>query len=103
MKGPLLARGRTAELFAWGDRQVLKLLYDWRPTSWISHEVEVGRRLATAGLPLPRVLAVIGVDGRRGILYERFDGPSMLDLVVRKPWLAPRLAALLASIEEALG
>ena len=42
MKGPLLARGRTAELFAWGDRQVLKLLYDWRPTSWISRTRAAG-------------------------------------------------------------
>ena len=102
MKGPLIARGRTAELFAWGDAQVLKLLHDWCPTHWVSHEVEVGRRLATTNLPLPRVLAVIGVGGQRGILYERVDGPSMLDLIARRPWLASRMAALLAELHVAI-
>lgn len=35
-KGPLLAQGRTAEVFAWGQDQVLKLYF----SGWSKEETE---------------------------------------------------------------
>ncbi len=49
-KGKLIARGRTAEVYAWQDHQVLKLFYDWCPAPWIKHEVDIGRILVNVAI-----------------------------------------------------
>ena len=99
-KGQLLARGRTAEVYAWQDNQVLKLFYEWCPEEWRRREVETGRRLAVTSLPTPRLIDQVMVEGRRGILYERAEGPSMLRLLSSRPWLLIRLARRLAELHS---
>ena len=37
--------------------------------------------------------ALARVHGRYGVVFERVDGPSMLDVLMAKPWLVMRLAA----------
>ncbi len=91
--GPLIAKGRTAEVYAWQKGQVLKLFYAWCPSNWIQHEIDVSRIIATKTLPTPKFIDVINIEGRQGIIYERVDGPTMLRLSSRKPWLFSRLRA----------
>ena len=45
-KGPRLGRGRTAEVFVWGDDRALKLFFDWAPAAWV--EAEAARTRARA-------------------------------------------------------
>lgn len=99
-KGVLLARGRTAEVYAWEDNQVLKLFYDWCPKEWLRREVGIGRRLAATSLPTPRLIDQVIVEGRRGILYERAEGPSMLRALSSRPWLLMRFARRLAELHS---
>src|SRR4030042_1604895 len=99
-KGRLRARGRTAEVYAWQDNQVLKLFYEWCPEEWRRREVETGRRLAVTSLPTPRLIDQVMVEGRRGILYERAEGPSMLRLLSSRPWLLIGLARRLAELHS---
>ncbi len=99
-KGGLLARGRTAEVYDWGDKQVLKLFYAWCPEEWVRREVETGRRLAAKPLPTPRLIDQVLVEGRRGIVYEKAAGPSMLRLLSGRPWLWIRLARQLAELHS---
>ncbi len=96
--GPLLAQGRTAEVFAWQTDQVLKLFYEWCPPSWVEQEVAIGRTLAALALPTPRLLDTVTIGSRSGIIYERVVGPSMLHLTNQKPWLVFRLARQLAEL-----
>ena len=97
--GPLIAVGRTAEVYAWGDGQALKLFYAWCPAVWSAHEAETGRKMNISGLPVPKLLGEVEVDGRPGILYERVRGPSMLRVISARPWLIPRMARLLAGLQ----
>ena len=78
-KGPLIGAGRTAEIFAWGDDRVLKLFMDWCPHSWIETEERFSRVVYESGLSAPEVEGLIEVDGRKGIIFERVKGGSMLD------------------------
>jgi uncharacterized protein (TIGR02172 family) len=103
-KGPLLGKGRTAEIYAWGDGQILKLFHDFVPERWIQHEVHVGRLVMESGLNAPNIGQLVRVNGRRGVLYERIDGPSMLHILVKQPWrlfaLAREFAAIHAQIHK---
>jgi len=101
-KGPMIARGRTAEIFAWGDNQVLKLFLDRLPAADAEHEARLTRVVHEAGLPVPAVEGIVEVNGRSGIVFERVDGPSMLELLTSKPWKIPQFARTLAELQTAL-
>jgi uncharacterized protein (TIGR02172 family) len=106
-KGRLLGKGRTAEIYAWGDGQILKLFHDFVPEGWIQHEAHVGRIVMEAGLNAPNIGSLIKVDGRRGLLYERVNGPTMLSILTKQPWrlfeLARHFAAIHAQVHQSSG
>jgi len=101
-KGALVGQGWAAEIFAWGDRQVLKLFRDWCPDHWVDYEAQVARTVHATGMAVPAVGEVVEVDGRRGIVFERIQGPSMMAQMVTKPWAVPRLARLLAELHASM-
>ncbi|HEY4721512.1 MAG TPA: aminoglycoside phosphotransferase, partial [Anaerolineae bacterium] len=81
-KGPLIGEGRTAEVYAWGDHQILKLYRRDMPNDWVEYEAKVGRMVCEAGLAAPAIgdaaTGDIVKDGDRlGIIYERIDGLTM--------------------------
>lgn len=96
--GRPIAQGRTAEVYAWREHQVLKLFHAWCPSSWIEHEVEIGRRITTLALPTPRVLDTVEIEGRSGIVYERVNGDSLTQLVRSKPWRVVHFARQFADL-----
>lgn len=76
----LLAEGRTAEVFAYGEGLVLKLdRPDWNGLS--DFEETVLRMLAAAGLPVARPHGTVTVDGRRGVVLDRVEGPALLEVL----------------------
>lgn len=101
-KGPLIGTGRTAEIFAWGDDKILKLFMDWCPHSWINKEERLSRVIYGSGLPVPAVEGIIDVDGRRGIIFERVEGGSMLDEMGSKRIEVLRYAEILAELHTSI-
>ncbi len=101
-KGPLVGIGRTAEVFAWGEDQILKLYRPEMPREWVGYEAKIGRLVSEAGLAAPAVVDVIEVEGRLGIIYERIVGPSMLDALARQPWTLFRSARQFAEMHAAM-
>ncbi len=76
----LLAEGRTAEVFAYGEGLVLKLdRPDWNGLS--DFEDTVLKTLAAAGLPVARSHGTVAVDGRRGVVLDRVEGPALLHVL----------------------
>lgn len=98
--GPLIAKGRTAEVYAWQENQILKLFYTWVPSQWVQNEIGIGHTIKRMKLPTPRMLDVLEIGDRQGIIYERVDGLSMLRLLNTKPWLLTRLARQLAELHS---
>lgn len=62
-KGLRIAEGRTAEVFAWGDNQVLKLFRSWCPRAWAEQEAHITRVVQHTGVPAPAVGGLVEVDG----------------------------------------
>jgi len=82
----LIGKGRLAEVFAWGDTQVLKLFAAGRDVAAIEAEARVSQIVHEAGVETPGTHGVIEVEGRHGIIYDRALGTSMLGLLSAKPW-----------------
>jgi aminoglycoside phosphotransferase (APT) family kinase protein len=82
----LIGKGRLAEVFAWGDTQVLKLFAVGRDYAAIEAEARVSQIVHEAGVVTPGTHGVVKVEGRQGIVYDRALGVSMLGLLSAKPW-----------------
>jgi Ser/Thr protein kinase RdoA (MazF antagonist) len=76
----LLAEGRNAEVFAYGDGRVLKLdRPDW--TGLSPFEDEMLQLLGRAGLPVARSHGAVTVDGRSGIVLDRIEGVPLSEVL----------------------
>src|SRR5687767_6388770 len=98
----LIGKGLTAQVYAWGDGRVLKHFESWRPAEKVEKEFRITRAVHAAGLPTPAAYEMIEVEGRKGIVFERINGPSMFEQVTARPWklfaAARRLAELHAQL-----
>lgn len=96
--GKPIAYGRTAEIYAWQDGQVLKLFYDWFGLESIKYELRISQAVHTSGLPVPSVGEIIRINDRNGLTYQRMEGIPMWDVMSRRPWIifhhARRMAEL---------
>jgi uncharacterized protein (TIGR02172 family) len=86
-RGQLIGRGRTAEIYAWGDDRVLKLYHLGWPRTAAESEAHISQVVAAIGVPAPAVDGVLDADGRYGVLFERLVGPSLLHQVAARPWM----------------
>jgi uncharacterized protein (TIGR02172 family) len=93
-----LARGRTADVYPWGDESVLKLFYDWFALEDIEYELKIARAVHASGVRTPAVRGLVQVAGRNGLVYERVRGRNMFEVLQKRPWLLYRLARRLAKL-----
>lgn len=97
-----IAQGRTAEVYPWKDHQILKLYRDWCPPEWVDYELQIARAVYEAGIPSPQPGGMVQVNGRRGLLYKRLEGISMLEDMNARPWRLFRHARALAELHTAI-
>jgi aminoglycoside phosphotransferase (APT) family kinase protein len=93
--GPLIARGRAADVFAYGDGLVLRR---YRTNHDCLYEAAVMQHVHAHGYPVPAVAEVAGRD----LVMERIDGPTMLDDFPKHPHHLFRHAATLADLLQRL-
>lgn len=68
-----------ANLYAWGEDQLVKLVGGEAPDGWVEHMARIDRALYAAGLPVPAAGQVVEIDGAKGLVYERIAGGPMAD------------------------
>ena len=93
--GPLIGAGRAADVYALGERRVLRR---YRNGESSEREATVMTYLAGAGFPVPRVHDASGPD----LVLERLAGRDMLADLSARPWLARRHARTLAGLHDRL-
>lgn len=99
--GDRLGGGGSSEVYAWGEGRVVKLFlaaYDFAA----EREHEVARAVHAAGVASPAVHGVVEVDGRRGIVFERVDGPTLLDQLLRGERSPAEVGGTLAAVHLAI-
>jgi hypothetical protein len=92
--GPLIGRGRNADVFGIGGGRVLRRYRDGRAPLAVAREAEVMTHARAHGVPVPEVFDVSGYD----IVMEHAVGPTMLDVLGKRPWTFRAQARLLARV-----
>jgi aminoglycoside phosphotransferase (APT) family kinase protein len=82
-----IGQGREAEIFDCGDGRALKLLRAAGPNAGLTREIVALDAARTAGVPVPQTYEAVLIDGRSGLVMDRLEGPDLLTLIGRKPWL----------------
>ena len=98
--GPLIGRGRTADIHAWGSGRAIKLFHVGRSRTPIEREFRATSLAHERGCPAPRVWSVETVADRIGIVLDRLDGPSLTERLLRRPWSLAAGADLLARLQR---
>jgi len=93
-----IAQGRTAEVYDWDSDHVLKLYLEWCPPDWVEYEARIARAVYEAGVPSPAAGEIMEVNGRRGLIYERLEGISMLQDLNVRPWTFLKYSYALAGL-----
>jgi aminoglycoside phosphotransferase (APT) family kinase protein len=94
--GTFLGAGRNADVYDIGDGRVLRRYRDGRDQAAVECEARVMAHARAHGVPVPEVFEVSGAD----IVMERAAGPTMLDVLARRPWTLRSLARLLARLHD---
>jgi len=93
-----IGQGRTAEVFEWSESRALKLYYESWTAAAAESEYQKAAAVYQSGAPAPAVDGVIQVDGRHGVIFERLEGPSLLNDTTSQPWRLMRSANLMAEL-----
>jgi len=93
-----IALGRTAEVYAWEEGKILKLYREGFSPDDVDYEQRLARIVHASGLPVPAAFDIVEVNGRRGIVYQRMDGPSMLETINKHPGQLRRSMRQLADL-----
>ncbi|BAH44351.1 conserved hypothetical protein [Brevibacillus brevis NBRC 100599] len=80
-----ISEGRTAEVFAQDQEKILKLYRDGFPMEAVKYEYEVNRIVAFLEIPAPRAYDLIDFDHKKGIVFERIEGSTLLRMGVQFP------------------
>jgi Ser/Thr protein kinase RdoA (MazF antagonist) len=78
--GEKIGEGAYSEAYAWAPGQVVKLFKPGLPRRMPWFEVRMIRAVLAAGVPVPEVFGEVTLDGRFGIVLQRLDGPTLLQL-----------------------
>jgi aminoglycoside phosphotransferase (APT) family kinase protein len=98
----LLAEGREAEIYEWGDERVLRLLRVGASARSAAVESAAMTTAAAIGVPVPSVYGTVTIDGRHGVIMDRVDGPNLFEVFGRQPWRLGAAARLLGTTHAQL-
>ena len=94
-----IAEGHQAEVFAYGKGRVLKLFRSRREGRRAVEEARKTAWVQSAGYPAPKILGLVEVDGRQGIVMERLEGPTLSERALAEPGEAPSIATSFTDLQ----
>ncbi|MBZ0297462.1 MAG: aminoglycoside phosphotransferase family protein [Anaerolineae bacterium] len=96
----IVGRGRTADIYDYGEGKILKLFHDDGPLA--AREIAIARIVQSTGLPVPSAGEAVLQEGRQGIVYERITGRLLARQLAARPWTVTRLARQMAETHAAI-
>ncbi len=102
---PFIAKGASAELFDIGGGRALKLFGDSVSDEMIAREAEVSICAGACGVPTAAAIGRQTWQGRRGIIYPRLEGSTLMNWIRRNPmragWALDRMGEIQAAMHRA--
>jgi uncharacterized protein (TIGR02172 family) len=81
--GEIIGTGNTANVYEWEEGKVIKLFYKGYPTEAVEREFQNAVAIKNMDFAKPKVYEIIFCEERMGIIYDRVEGESLLDWVMR--------------------
>jgi Ser/Thr protein kinase RdoA (MazF antagonist) len=81
--GKIIGVGNTASVYEWDDNKVLKLFNQGYPCEAVENEYRNAKAIRDMNFAKPKVYEVIIYEGRNGIIYDRLEGESLLDWLMK--------------------
>ncbi|MCB2299229.1 aminoglycoside phosphotransferase family protein [Clostridium tagluense] len=81
--GKIIGIGDTANVCEWEEGKVLKLFYQGYPKESVEREFQNAKAIRNMNFAKPKVYEIIFCEERMGIIYDRVEGESLLDWVMR--------------------
>lgn len=104
---PFIAKGASAELFDLGEGQALKLFRDSVSDEMIAREVDASVHAGACGVPTAAAIGRQNWSGRRGIVYPRLEGMTLMNWIRRNPiragWALSQMGKIHAAMHVADG
>ena len=97
-----IAEGREAEMFAWEEGTILRLLRDPEAGRLNERQAAAMESARSLGVRVPAVYGSKTVMGRPGLIMERIEGTDLLALVARRPWKVFWGARILGEVQARL-
>ncbi|MGZ9583679.1 phosphotransferase family protein [Paenibacillus marinisediminis] len=98
----IIAYGRTAELLAYGEGHVLKLFRANIPTNLVEEEFRISMNVYRCGVAIPQPIQIVDYKDRKGIVYQKLTGATMLSVISKKPWSVHKESKRMASLHAAI-
>ncbi|CAG7618241.1 phosphotransferase family protein [Paenibacillus allorhizosphaerae] len=93
-----IGRGRTADIFEYGENKILKLYRKGFPEDFIQREFDASQFVCSLGIPSPHAYELARKEGRLGIVFDRVNGVSMLSAMSKNVWLLGKHSTTLAAL-----
>lgn len=78
----LLGKGNTAEVFVYGSERVCKLFYEGYPGEYVALEFQNSKEMYKNKIKIPKPFQMVTIENRKGIIYERIDGKTLLNIMM---------------------
>jgi aminoglycoside phosphotransferase (APT) family kinase protein len=105
MKGSLgekIGEGAYSDVHAWTPGRVVKLFKPGFPRRHSWWEARMARAAFAAGAPAPEVFEELTLEGRFGVVLQRLDGPTLLQLSRSGAMTRAQTGAILASLARSV-
>lgn len=95
-----IARGRTADIFTYPEDEniIIKLFKSNFSEDAINQEFQNSKIVYSLGLHTPQPIKLLELDNRKGILFRRVSGDSILSMIRKHPLLLSKYAKVLAAL-----
>lgn len=81
--GKMIGIGNTASVYEWEEGKVLKLFHKEYPDEAVENEYRNAMLIRDMEFAKPKIYEIISYEGRKGIIYDKIEGESLLDWVMR--------------------
>lgn len=100
--GKMIGTGNTATVYEWEEGKVLKLFKQGYPEEALEQEYRNATAINYSNFHKPKAYDIISYKSRKGIIYDKIEGESLLDWVLRTNDL-PGCSMLMATLHKAIG
>jgi thiamine kinase-like enzyme len=82
----LIGKGRTADVFEWDESKVLKLFHKNYSEKYVQYEYNISKYLQEKLSFIPKVYDLVEYQERQGIVFEKIEGISLLEYLMKNPF-----------------